>query len=201
MKVYACYVMLSDGTCIHASTFFPMPESALITAMISAMQAFIKEVSGNYAKKVSTGGFVFHLDRVGKVVFILACDDDNRPDTEMNQMRIRFLHKYGASLDNFKGMTDDYLGFEKDIKEIFDIKEMERKIEPQKQLNSFALLQIPKHLQEVARQVIMKKEISAKSLAETLEITNFPAKEYLEDLFSDGFLGRYFNGFDYLYFI
>ena len=201
MKVFSSYVMLNDGTCIFSAKFLPMPESALITAMISAMQAFIKEVSGNYAKKLSTGGFVFHIDRVGKLVFILATSEDQRPDEEMGQIRTRFLHKYGASIDSFRGVTDEFTGFEKDLKEILDIKTYENRIEPTKQLNSFALLQIPKDLQPASRALIMKKELNAKQMSEELEITPLEARKLLDELHELGYAGRFHDGWDFIYFV
>jgi len=193
--------MMNDGTCLFDTSFYPMPESALITAMISAMQAFIKEVSGSHAKKLSTGGFVFHLDRVGKIVFILATDDDERPESEIYQLRTRFLHKFGGNLHSFSGMTDEYLPFEEDVYDIFNIQVQEHRVEPSQQLNSFALIQIPSHLQEVARTIVMKKEISTIDLYKELDDTPFQINNKVEELVEMGYIGRYFDGNQKVYFV
>jgi len=178
-----------------------MPESALITAMISAMQAFIHEVSGAYAKKLSTGGFVFHIDRVGKLIFVLATSDEERPNLELTNLRTRFLHKFGAQITSFRGATDEFRVFEKDVREIFDINSQIHRIEPEKPLTSFALIQIPQELQEAARLFVMKKELSVADIKEETGKTTFEITLTLEKLFELGYIGRYHNGKMFIYFI
>ncbi|MHA2504030.1 MAG: hypothetical protein ACXAE3_14315, partial [Candidatus Kariarchaeaceae archaeon] len=141
------------------------------------------------------------VDRVGKLIFVLATSDDARPEDELSQLRTRFLHKHGSKIDVFRGVTDDFRDFDTDVNEIFDIKVQERRVEPSQQLNSFALLQIPKDLQNVARILVMKKEITVGDLRAETDQTIFQARTQLEDLFSRGFVGRYHNGRVYVYFV
>jgi hypothetical protein len=179
-----------------------MPESALITAMISAMQAFIREVSGTQAKKLSTGhGFVFHIEKVGRISIVVATDEDDRPTEQLTNLRTRFLHKFGGKVDTFRGVTDDFDAFIEDVREIFEIKGTEKRVEPSKQLNSFALIQIKPELQKAARAMVMKKEAGILELKEELETTPFRTRELLEELLELGYIGRYFDGEKIVYYL
>ena len=200
-RIRAFYVLLEDGTCLFSLPISPMPESALITAMLSAMQSFIKEVSGTFAQKLSTGGFVFHIEKVGRVSFVLATAEEERPTTELTQLRTKFLHGYGQLIDDFRGVTDHFIPFEDDVKTILDISLEMKKTEPTKQLNSFALLQIKPSLQEIAREVILAKGAKPSDLIEKLDLTEYQVRVLLEELFDMGFIGRYIDGAEYVYFV
>jgi hypothetical protein len=180
--------------------FAPMPPSALITAMLSAMQAFILEVSGNTAKKLSAGSFVFHIEIIGKVALVLATSSENRPE-ELKELRSSFLHKYGSNLASFKGEVDVFYPFEDDVNQILGLEYKEEKVLPSKQLNSFALLQIKSDLQQVAREIVMKKEIKIKELAGILDQTQLITRMQLEELFDLGFIGKYLDGKEFVYFL
>ncbi|MCY3410762.1 MAG: hypothetical protein INQ03_03905 [Candidatus Heimdallarchaeota archaeon] len=201
MKIFACYIFKLDGTCLFDKAFYPMPEAALITAMVSAMQSFIKEISGVYANKVSAGGFVFHIEKIGKITIALVTSDDERPVDKINKIRTVFISKYGQFIEGSFGQIQQFAAFENELQDILGIIHQEERVNPTKQLNSFAFISIKPELQKIAKLIVMKKEGNALDLAKELNDTAFNVNSGLEQLFDLGYVGRYYEGNSYTYFV
>jgi hypothetical protein len=158
--------------------------------MLTAMQAFLFEVSGNYADKISAGGFVFHVDRVGKISIVLATSADERPSELMSILRTRFLHKYGSYLANFSGVINKFDPFKEDVEEILNLKGVGERIEPKEPLNAFIIMSLNEELQNTAREIILLGEATAQQLSDKLTQSLRVTKSHLERLVAMGHIGR-----------
>lgn len=201
MKVYSCYVVMDNGACLFERSFTPMPEASLISGMLTAMQSFIQEISGTYAKKLSAGDFVFHLEKIGKISIVLSTDSDNRPIEQMTQLRTRFMNKYGSYLDSWSGTVHQFQPFKEDVDEILDSYGLVERVDPKKPLNAFVLISLKPELQKIAKVLIMKKKMTAHEMAAESEFTPYQCYNYLEELVNLGHVGRTQQDDDYTYFV
>jgi hypothetical protein len=199
-KIYAFYIYVRGGTCIFSIDFAPMPQSALITAMLSAMQAFINEISGDQAKKLSTGGFVFHMESMKEISLVLATSSEVRPP-ELPELRNVFFHKFGGDISSFVGDTELFAPFENDVRQILKIDQQEEKIPPKNKLTAYSLLQIRPELQDIAREAVLKKETRVSELQKLLNRSGLIIQMQLEELYDLGFLGKFVKDGEMIYFI
>lgn len=199
-KKYAFYIYVRGGTCLFSIEFSPMPQSALITAMLSAMQAFINEISGDQAKKLSTGGFVFHMESMKEISLVIATSSEERPP-ELAELRTVFLHKFGSQIGNFTGDTSLFLDFEEDVLKILQFDKLAERIEPTNKLNAYSLLQIRPELQAIAKEAVLKKETRVIELSKILDRSHLIVQMQLEELFDLGFLGKYYDKGEIVYFL
>lgn len=199
-KVYAVYVAMPTGECLFAIDFAPMPESALITAMLSAIQSFILEISGTPAKKFSTRGFVFHIENLKKI-YIAVATDSEKPPIELRELRTVFLRKFATQIENFRGDTSEFAHFEDDVKKIFNFAELTKRTPPKKKLTAYSLLQIPPDLQAVARELALNKETKIYPLSRKLKQSGLLTKMQLEELFDLGLVGKTIENRDFVYFL
>lgn len=199
-KKYAFYIYVRGGTCLFSIEFSPMPQSALITAMLSAMQAFINEISGDQAKKLSTGGFVFHMESMQEISLVIATSSETRP-SELSELRTVFLHKFGSQISKFSGDTSLFLDFEEDVLRILKYDKFDDKIEPKNKLTAYSLLQIRPELQAIAREAVLKKQTRVVELSKILDRSHLIVQMQLEELFDLGFLGKYHDIGEIVYFL
>ena len=199
-KIYSFYISIHGGTCIFSMNFAPMPPSALITAMISAMQSFIHEISGNQARKLTTYGFTFHIETVGKLSLILATSSDEAPP-ELTQLRNAFLHKFGDKIANFIGDTELFAPFEDDVRKVLNVKDLGVRTPPGKKMTAFDVMKIPPDLQNLAKNIAMNNEITVSQLSEKLKQTELQTQMQLDELFDMGYIGRYLEDNEFVYFM
>lgn len=199
-KIYAFYIYIKGGTCLFSVDFSPMPQSALITAMLSAMQAFIKEISGDQAKKLSTGGFVFHMESLDEISLVIATSSETRP-SELTELRNVFFHKYGGQISKFVGDTAMFISFEDDVRSVLKIGQQEEREPPKNKLTAYSLLQIRPELQDIAREAVLKKETRVSELEKLLNRPALVIQMQLEELFDLGFLGKYIEADEIVYFL
>lgn len=199
-KTFAFYIYVRGGTCLFSIDFSPMPQSALITAMLSAMQAFINEISGDQAKKLSTGGFVFHMESMKELSLVIATSSEKRP-FELTELRNVFLHKFGSKITSFTGDTSLFLDFEEDVFRILKMNQVDKRIEPKNKLNAYSLLQIRPELQAIAKEAVLKKQTRVSELSKILDRSHLIVQMQLEELFDNGFLGKYSDNGEIVYFL
>ncbi|MHA2171362.1 MAG: hypothetical protein ACXAB7_15855 [Candidatus Kariarchaeaceae archaeon] len=190
MRIYSCYVISEEGICLFDLSFTAMPDKYLITAMLAAMQAFITEVSGDYAKKVAAAEFVFHIEKVGKISIVLATSSDERPADQLSNLRTSFLHKFGAELANFTGVITKFEDFKSDAEEILNLEGIGPRIEPSQPLNAFVIMSLDEDLREIAKELIIVEEATAIELSDRLTRSLLFTKAVLEKLVTMGHIGR-----------
>ncbi|OLS22360.1 MAG: hypothetical protein HeimC2_29960 [Candidatus Heimdallarchaeota archaeon LC_2] len=199
-KTFAFYIYVRGGTCLFSIDFSPMPQSALITAMLSAMQAFINEISGDQAKKLSTGGFVFHMESMKEISLVIATSSETRP-SELTELRTVFLHKFGSKITSFTGDTSLFLDFDEDVLRILKMNTVDERIEPKNKLNAYSLLQIRPELQAIAKEAVLKKQTRVSELSKILDRSHLIVQMQLEELFDMGVLGKYSDKGEIVYFL
>jgi hypothetical protein len=201
MRIYSIYVMLNDGRCIFDQSFTPeAPPKNLITGMLTALQSFVREVTGTYPTHLVAGDFSFHFEKRGPLTVVLTTS--YKPETldELNQISLRFLKKYGNKIETWKGDVASFEDFSDDIEDILGPQSSQTRIDPVEPLNPFLLLEIPAELQDIAKGLIQEREASSEAMTHYTGLSEFLTRLKLEKLVKMGHIGRYNREDEYIYF-
>jgi hypothetical protein len=196
--------MNDDGRCIYNRYFTPAaPPKNLVTGMLTALQGFVRELTGEFPSILGTEGdhpFTFYFQKRGPVTIVLAISDKISQPTEINEIGLRFLRNYGADIENWKGQDDYFEAFTEDLIDLLGEDRTSRRVDPKNPINAFTLLSLDVSLQNIAKELINLKETTSQELAERLGLSEYPLRMQLEELVELGHLGRYFSKDGYTYF-
>ncbi len=201
MNLDSVYIMVDDGRCIF---YYPLtsisPPPQLVTGMLSALQIFILEITGEYPDTLTAGGFSFNLFRSGPITIVIASSSEITINNELYELSLRFISRYGNDLRVWKGKLDTFKEFKDDVDNILGIKTQVDKIIPKNPINGFLLLSLEEELIEVAKVIIQIKEGTSEQISKILKNSLYQTQLKLEKLVTMGHIGRVLQLDKILYF-
>jgi hypothetical protein len=202
MRIYSVFIMLDDGRYLYHQSFTSdAPSVSLSSALLTAVQSFVREVTGSFPTVLSAGGFAFHLEKIGPITIVLTCSDERKPLQSLSQLGMRFINKFGSKVENWRGNPSAFNEFKLDIQDILGEETVQKHIFPDKPLSSLSLLALEAELQETAKTLIQMGEATASQLNEVTGISEYLTKIQLEQLLNLGHVGRRESETDFIYFI
>lgn len=200
-RAHAVYIIVDDGRCAYFKAFSELaPSPHLVSAMLTAMQVFIKEVTGSFFSEVTAGPFSFVSEKAGPFSVVLVSTKSSEALAKAKYLVLRFIRRYQSALDQWKGETLDFQNFDIDVADVFGNQE-DIRIDPKIPLDSISLIKLKPNLQKVAKQLLTKEEVSVDQLAEELGESRFKVYANLNELFELGHVGRYTKDRKLIYFI
>ncbi|MHA2091941.1 MAG: hypothetical protein ACW98K_13900 [Candidatus Kariarchaeaceae archaeon] len=202
MRIFSVFIMIDDGRYLYHQSFTPdAPTVSLVTGLLTAVQAFMVELTGTYPTFLAAGGFAFHLEKIGPVTVVLTSSDDRQPMQSLSQLGMRFINKFGSKVEEWKGNPSDFTEFKGDIEDILGTETVQKHIYPKDPLNSLALLALDSDLQDVAKGLLQIGQCTVSQLSETVNKSEYEVKIQLEQLLNFGHIGRIEQEDDFIYFI
>ncbi|OLS26295.1 MAG: hypothetical protein HeimC2_15390 [Candidatus Heimdallarchaeota archaeon LC_2] len=201
MRIHAVYVIVDDGRCAYFKAFSEIaPSSHLVSAMLTAMQVFVKEVVGSNFSEITAGPFSFISEQAGPFSIVVVGTKSQEASEKSKYLVLRFIRKYKTMIENWKGELIDFVDFDEDVNEVFGMTEGLR-VDPKIPLDAIALLQIKESLQPIARRILARYEISIEDMAKDLDLTFIVTANLLNELFELGYIGRFRRDDKTFYFI
>jgi hypothetical protein len=194
--------MLDDGRYLYHQSFTPQgPPISLMTGLLTAMQSFVREVTGSYPTVLSAGGFAFHLEKIGPLTIVLTCSDERKPLQNLSRLGMRFINKFGEKVEDWRGNPSEFTNFKNDIEDILGPETVRKHVLPTNPLNSLVLLSLESEFQDVAKAIIQHGEATPIDLVEITSLSEYDIKLKLEQLVSLGHVGRIDKNEEFVYFI
>jgi hypothetical protein len=201
MRIHAIYVMIHDGRCIFNYPISPTaPPPQLVTGMLSALEIFVQEITGDFPNYLQTGALAFYLNRTGPITIVLTTSKDTIIKNELSDLSLRFMQKFSKKLSSWSGNALMFNDFRTDVVEILGEKPVAERINPVDPLSAFKLLELPEKLVDVAKALIQIKEGTAVDVMEINGKTEYMNTIRLEELVRLGHVGRYIQKDMYYYF-
>lgn len=191
MRPHAVYIIAEDGRNAFCKRFSTIaPDEDLISAMIVAMQNFIKEVTGTYFSELTAGPIQFSAQKAGPFYVVLVSTRSEKALEQVKHLGILFMRRYKTLIENWKGETIDFEGFNEDIEEVIGVDPEDLRIDPKNPLDAKTLIFLEQELQQVAKYLIRKKEATIGRLVSDLGIKTEDAIKSVETLFERGHIGK-----------
>lgn len=202
MRIFSIFVISENGLCLFQQSFTAnAPPYGLITGLLTAVQAFVFEVTGDYPTELSTGGFSFHLKKYGPLTFVLTTSSTSKPIENLNTLGLRFMTKFGAIAAKWKGKVSDFHDFKYDVEEVLGKSQIKKRIDPYNPLTGMTLLTLDIELQDVAQALIQSGEASSEELTKITGKSEYITRMKLEKLLELGHVGRTQDDDDFIYFV
>jgi hypothetical protein len=190
-RAHAVYVIVDDGRCAYSKAFSEVaPSPHLVSAMLTAMQVFIKEVTGSVLSEVNAGPFSFISEKAGPFSVVLVSTKSNEAIEKAKYLVLRFIRKFKSSIEHWDGDEIDFESFEEDVNEVLGVQE-DIRIDPRQPLDAIALIQLRNDLQPIAKYLLTKGEVTVDFVAEDLGFPKMQVYSQLNELFDFGHIGRY----------
>jgi hypothetical protein len=194
-------VIVDDGRCAYFKAFSAIAPSAhLVSAMLTAMQVFVREVVGSNFSEVTAGPFSFISEKAGPFSIVVVGTKNPEVMQKSKYLVLRFIRKYKSKIEHWKGELIDFEDFDQDVDEVFGLIE-DIRIDPKIPLDAIALLQIESDLQPVAKLILGKQEVEKNLTALSLNITEIDATNRLDKLFDLGYIGKFNRSGETFYFV
>lgn len=201
LRIHAIYVIVDDGRCAYFKAYSAIAPSAhLVSAMLTAMQVFVREVVGSNFSEVTAGPFSFISEKAGPFSIVVVGTKNPEVMQKSKYLVLRFIRKYKTKIEKWKGELIDFEDFDEDVDEVFGLIE-DLRVDPKAPLDALALLTLEESLQPVAKLLLTKEEVDKNQTAIALGITEIEALNYLEKLFELGYIGRFSRKGTIFYFI
>ena len=202
MRPHAVYIIAEDGRNAFSKRFSTIaPDEDLISAMIVAMQNFIKEVTGTYFSELTAGPIQFSAERAGPFYVVLVSTRSEKAIEKVKHLGILFMRRYKTQIENWKGETIDFEGFNEDIDQVVGQKPQDLRVDPKHPLDAKTLIFLEPELQDVAKYMLRKKESTIGKLSIDLGIDGDTASQIIETLFERGHIGKEIIGGVTKYFV
>ncbi|MFV2014420.1 MAG: hypothetical protein ACC656_03250 [Candidatus Heimdallarchaeota archaeon] len=194
-------MIVDDGRCAYFKAFSAIaPTAHLVSAMLTAMQVFVREVVGSNFSEITAGPFSFISEKAGPFSIVVVGTKNPEVIQKSKYLVLRFIRKYKTKIENWKGELIDFEDFDEDVDEVFGLIE-DLRIDPKAPLDAIALLTIESELQPVAKLMLSKAELEMNQTALSLGITEIEAKNRLDKLFDLGYIGRFSRSGEVFYFV
>lgn len=201
LRVHAVYVIVEDGRCAYNRAFSEAaPAPHLVSAMLTAMQVFIREVTGNYFTNVDAGPFSFIAEKAGPFSVVIISGKSEETFEKAKYLTIRFMKRYKGTIENWKGETIEFADFDKDVDLIFGRYDEPRK-DPTRPLDVFTLMNLDHKYQVLAKALIGIKEAKVERIAEKAGEGVAEAQIKLDDMVEKGYVGRFSLNNEKVYFV
>jgi len=201
MRVHSVYVIVDDGRCAFFKSYSEdAPSQDLVAAMLTAMQSFIREVTGSYFSELTAGPFSFVSEVAGPFQVVMVTSKSDKAVETVQHLGMRFMRKYKQLIENWKGETIDFEDFIIDVNEVVGIGSETLRVDPKNPLNAATLVFLPPELQNIAVGLIQIDQITAEDLAVKLKIDPAIALERCESLLELGHIGKEQNSEGTFYF-
>ncbi len=202
MRPHAVYIIAQDGRNAFSKIFSTKaPNEDLVSAMLVAMQNFVKEVTGTYFSELTAGPIQFSSEKAGPFYVVLVSTRSKLALEKVKHLGILFMRRYKTLIENWKGETIHFEDFEKDIEDVLGEFNEALRIDPKKPLDATSLIFLEKDIQPVARLILRKRELSPFDVSNALNMDINNAISKLERLFSMGHLGKYEENNETYYFV
>lgn len=201
LRVHAIYVIIEDGRCAYFKEFSELaPSPHLVSAMLTAMQVFVKEVVGTNFSEVTAGPFTFISEKAGPFSVVLVSGKSKTVTEKAKYLVLRFMRKYQGIIEDWNGEMYDFHDFDQDVEEVFGMVDVLRS-DPKVPLDALALIELSPELQAIAQLALRKIELTTKMTAKALDMPEFAIDHKLKRMFELGYFGRYAYKGDYVYFL
>ena len=201
IRIHAVYVIAEDGRTAYYRAFSNQaPTPHLVSAMLTAMQVFIKEVTGSYFTEVHAGPFSFVSEKAGPFSVVIVSEKSHKSLDRAKFLTLRFIRKYRSAIENWTGQTVEFADFDEDVEEVFG-KLDDIRIDPINPLDVMTLLTIHEKYQPVVKYLLTKGEVSLDHIAIEFEDDRFILHGYLEELVKLGHVGRFIKEGNFWYFV
>ncbi len=191
MRPHAVYIIAEDGRNAFSKRFSTIaPDEDLVSAMIVAMQNFIKEVTGTYFSELTAGPIQFSAERAGPFYVVLVSTRSTKAIEKVKHLGILFMRRYKTLIENWKGETIDFEGFNEDIDEVIGHDPQDLRIDPRNPLDAKTLIFLEPELQDIAKYLLRKKETTIGNIASDLNLDTESVLRVVETLFERGHVGK-----------
>lgn len=207
MSIFSIYVISEDGRCIYNQDLIPNhPPTQLVTGLLTAVQDFVMEVTGDHMQNLTAGGYTFVFEKFGPITIAVSTSSNiGEKITTMFNIRkigLRFMKKYGEMLDRWQGDLSVFYSFEEDIRELLGEKNVIMKeAYPSKVLTPITLMSINKELQLTGRSLLQMGKGSPEDVAQVTGKTLYETTRDLESLVNLGHIGRFVHDEVIIYFV
>lgn len=194
MELYDIFIMVEDGRALFRKSFTQnVIPTNLITGMLTGIQQFVHEVSGAFPTELIAGRYTFNFEKIGPLTIVLTTKTERKNVEYLSIIGSRFLSKFGAKIDKWKGFTNEFASFEDDLAEIFGPDIIKNRIDPKLTMNAITILQLEDKLIDVAITMISLKEATSEEVAFQLKKDQKNVEELLDEMVENGYLGCYIN--------
>ncbi|MHA2251282.1 MAG: winged helix-turn-helix domain-containing protein [Candidatus Kariarchaeaceae archaeon] len=200
-RVHSVYIIVEDGRCAYDKAFSELaPSPHLVSAMLTAMQVFIKEVTGSYFSEISAGPFSFISEKAGPFSVVLVSTKSEEAIEKAKYLTLRFIRRFKSSIEDWSGETIDFQDFDEDVEIVFG-PQNDVRVDPKKPLDAIALIQLKHELQEIAKYLLQKEEKTVDEIAEELSLSKYVVFDQINELYDLGYIGRFEKDSNLVYFV
>ena len=200
-RPYAIYIIIEDGRCAYFKPFSDnAPPPDLVSALLTAMQGFVKEVTGSHFTELTAGPFSFTSERVGPFSVVIVSNKSEIAIEKAKYLSLRFIKRFRMDIENWSGNTIDFETFDEDIQEIIGKVDTIR-IDPSVPLDAISLLSLRPQLQSVSKALLTKGALTLPQVIELTGISPIQAENQLEELLLMGHVGKYKKEGQLYYFV
>jgi hypothetical protein len=142
-KVINGFYIIYDGICLFSRQYNKRYKDNhhLVSAFLSALDLFAKEISDKHLTKMVLEDDVFSFSLVNNILFVYTYDDvkDSFLEGISNEISAKFLEKFTSELKNWNGEVTIFESFKEDADNIVSMKgkstllEMEHFLKRQKE--------------------------------------------------------------------
>jgi hypothetical protein len=216
LDIEAVYLLLKDGRCVYSRAYSENPtDPQILGGMISAFHLASKQWLRNGISKFESDGgasFIVKDFETFIVAFQISAPLSSERESYLDTIGYRFLAKFSDTLSPFLGETSIYRSFTPILDNILDINLdssddpnqnviIRGTISEDKVLDSIAIIELPKHLQKIAMELLVLKKTTPEKLARVIGLNSEETEENLEDLLHQGFIMCRQKGNKKLYYI
>ncbi len=174
----------------------------LMGGLITALCLFSKEAMGGELQFMRSGDHYVIVMDVEPIKTIIVADDHDEVSAElMEEISLRFVSRYANEIK--EGINIGPRGeFDAILDELIPVEKTAlHRIEPTQPLDALALVDIPIELKDVALLIVREGSLTASRAASILEIDKENAKNILNRLVKQGFVGVQFDENEPVYFV
>jgi len=190
-RPFAIYVIVEDGRCAYFKPFSDnAPPPDLVSALLTAMQGFVREVTGSHFSELTAGPFSFTSEKVGPFSVVIVSNKSEVAVEKAKYLSLRFIKRFRTHIENWKGHTIDFETFDEDVQDIIGVADSIR-IDPSIPLDATSLLSLPPNLQSVSKALLTRGELTVHDAAELIGQTPIQVENQMENLLLLGHIGKY----------
>lgn len=189
-RPHGVYIIVDDGRNAYFKGFSDhAPSPDLVSAMLTAMQSFVFEVTGAYFSDLTAGPFSFTSEKVGPFAVVLASTKSEKAEEYTKYLALRFIKRFALLLENWNGETADFEAFDVDVTEIFGVLPS-RRIDIKNPIDAATLMTLKQDLQSVVRYLLIKGDSSIEQIAAGINESEILVQTKINELLALGHIGK-----------
>ena len=191
--VFAVYIALDDGRELFRRVYRGVPaNSKLLTGFIIALNSFCEETTGSTVDEVRSGDIYYLIKYINPIFVIMVTSSRENAAQLVETIALRFVKMYGKVLQYWNGhlIFDDFKYVLDEILQMKGTHEEKILLEPDKVLDSVAIVSLNASCQKTALALIEMKRGTVNDIAKNANLPIDSVKTDLKLLIKMGYVGK-----------